>query len=484
MHRATRREWLGLGMLALPCMLYAMDLTVLDLAVPRLTEALRPTSTELLWIVDIYGFMVAGSLITMGALGDRIGRRRLLLIGAVAFGIASLAAACARSAGQLIAARAVLGIAGATIAPSTLAIVRDLFRDPTQRATAVGIWVASFSAGGALGPLLGGILIARLWWGSVFLLAVPVMLALLVFGRRLLPESRDAGAGRIDLASAGLSVVAVLATIYGAKHVAVAGVDLAGTLAISAGIALGIVFARRQAGQADPLLDIRLFRDPSFTVAFLIYVLGAFAAFGTLLEIAQYLQLVLGLDPVSAGLCTAPAGLAFASGSLISPWLSRYIARRRIIAGGLVLGAFGLGVLARVDGISVGQLFFGYASFGVGLSLTFALAVDVVVASAPPERAGAASALAETGSELGGALGIAFLGTLVNLLYRRAMPSDVPAAARETIGGAITTGDHAVIEAGRAAFVHAMHVSCAICAGALLVAAAVSLRAQKRGNSE
>jgi DHA2 family multidrug resistance protein-like MFS transporter len=483
MQRATRREWLGLGMLALPCLLYSMDLTVLDLAVPRLTEALRPSSTQLLWIVDIYGFMVAGSLITMGALGDRIGRRRLLLIGAVAFGVASLAAAFAQSATQLIVARALLGIAGATIAPSTLAIVRHMFRDPAQRATAVGIWVASFSTGGALGPMLGGLLLSRLWWGSVFLLAVPVMILLLVFGRRLLPESRDDRAGRIDLVGAALSIVAVLATIYGAKRIAASGFDLVACASIFVGVALGIGFVRRQTTSADPVLDVKLFHNGAFTVSFLIYVLGAFAAFGTLFEIAQYLQLVLGLDPIAAGLWTAPSGIAFASGSLLSPWLARWIARRHIIAGGLVLGAIGLGVLARVDGTSLGQVLVGYLVFGVGLSLTFALAVDVVVASAPPERAGSASALAETGSELGGAVGIALLGSLVNVMYRSGMPTGVAAAARETIGGAVATAAdlpaplaRPLLDSARAAFVHGMHASCAICAIALLVGAAVALR--------
>jgi DHA2 family multidrug resistance protein-like MFS transporter len=483
MERATRKEWLGLVMLALPCLLYSMDLTVLDLAVPRLTEALRPSSTELLWIVDIYGFMVAGSLITMGALGDRIGRRRLLLIGAVAFGVASLAAAFAQTAAQLIVARALLGIAGATIAPSTLALVRHMFRSPAQRATAVGVWVASFSAGGALGPMLGGLLLTRLWWGSVFLLAVPVMIVLLVFGKRMLPESKDDRAGRIDVGSAALSILAVLATIYGAKRIAATGLDLVACGSIVVGVALGVSFVRRQGGRADPLLDVKLFSHGPFTVAFAIYVLGAFAAFGTLFEIAQYLQLVLGLDPVHAGLWTAPSGIAFATGSLVSPWLARWIARRHIIAGGLLIGAIGLGVLARVDGTSLGQVLVGYLVFGIGLSLTFALAVDVVVASAPPERAGSASALAETGSELGGAVGIAILGSLVNVLYRGAMPANVAETARQTIGGAVATAaelpahlGRPLLDSARAAFVHGMHVSCAICAGALVLGAVVALR--------
>ncbi|HEY5451177.1 MAG TPA: MFS transporter, partial [Polyangia bacterium] len=180
--KAGRREWLGLAVLALPCLLYSMDLTVLHLAVPKLTTDLQPSSSQLLWIIDIYGFLVAGSLITMGTLGDRIGRRRLLLVGAAAFGAASIAAAFSTTATMLIATRALLGLAGATIAPSTLSLIRILFEDPRQRTTAIGIWITSYSVGGAIGPLVGGVLLETFWWGSVFLVGVPVMVLLLIVG--------------------------------------------------------------------------------------------------------------------------------------------------------------------------------------------------------------------------------------------------------------------------------------------------------------
>ncbi|HZA25693.1 MAG TPA: MFS transporter, partial [Dehalococcoidia bacterium] len=195
--RATRREWIGLGVLAIACVLYAMDLTVLHLAVPSLSADLQPSSVQLLWIIDVYGFLVGGSLITMGTLGDRIGRRKLLLIGAAAFGVASVMAAFSTSAEMLIAARALMGVAGATLAPSTLSLIFSMFRDPRQRSVAIGVWISGFSAGAAIGPVVGGVLLEFFWWGSVFLLALPVMALLLALGPRVLPEFRDPQAGRL-----------------------------------------------------------------------------------------------------------------------------------------------------------------------------------------------------------------------------------------------------------------------------------------------
>jgi DHA2 family multidrug resistance protein-like MFS transporter len=308
--RAGRRTWIGLAVLALPCLLYAMDLTVLNLAVPHLSADLQPSSTRLLWIVDIYGFLVAGSLVTMGTLGDRIGRRRLLLIGAAAFGAASVLAAWSTSAQMLIAARALLGVAGATVAPSTLSLIRTMFLDPRQRTVAVSVWITSFSVGGAIGPLLGGVLLEWFWWGSVFLLAVPVMALLLVLGPLLLPEFRDPQAGRLDLLSAALSVAAVLAVIYGLKRLAQDGLGWPPALWILAGLAVGVAFVRRQQRQADPLLDLRLFRNPAFSAALTTNLLSFFVGFGALLFIAQYLQLVLGYPRLrpACGCCPPPPG--------------------------------------------------------------------------------------------------------------------------------------------------------------------------------
>jgi DHA2 family multidrug resistance protein-like MFS transporter len=481
-----------LAVIALPCLLYSMDLTVLFLAVPHLSAALQPSSTQLLWITDIYGFLLAGSLITMGTLGDRIGRRRLLLVGAGGFGAASILAACSTSAGMLIAARALLGVAGATLAPSTLSLLRTMFADPRQRTVAISVWITSFSAGAAIGPLLGGALLERYWWGSVFLLAVPVMALLLVLGPMLLPEYRDPDAGRLDLGSAGLSLAAVLLVIWGLKQLARDGLGLPPALSIAAGLVVGVVFVRRQQTLADPLLDLRLFRSPAFSAALTANVLDFFVAFAALLFLAQYLQLVLGLSPLQAGLWMLPSSLGFIVGSLLTPLLVRRARPALVMAAGMVLAAAGFGLLTQLDpaaGLAV--LVAGSVAFSLGSAPMTTLATDLMVGTAPPERAGAASGISETSSEFGGALGIAVLGSIGSAVYRGQMTEAVPAAvsgeaaaaARDTLGGAVAAAGKlpeqlgaALLDAAREAFTQGLRLSFAISAAvavgiAVLVAA-------------
>jgi MFS transporter, DHA2 family, multidrug resistance protein len=278
--RAGRREWLGLALLALPTMVIGLDLTVLHLAVPSLSADLQPGSSQLLWITDIYGFMIAGLLITMGTLGDRVGRRRLLIIGAAAFGLASVLAAYSTSAEMLIATRALLGITGATLMPSTLSLISNMFKDPKQRAFAIAAWMINFMLGGAIGPLAGGILLEHFWWGSVFLIGVPVMAIVVVLARVLLPEYRNPGAGRMDLPSVALSLVAILGLIYGIKELAKDGVGLAPGVAIGAGLLVGVAFLGRQRSLRDPLIDLSLFRSRRFTGALTVLVLGTVALGG------------------------------------------------------------------------------------------------------------------------------------------------------------------------------------------------------------
>ena len=471
--KAGRREWIGLAVIALPCLLYATDLSVLNLALPALTEDLRPSSTQLLWIVDIYGFMVAGSLITMGTLGDRIGRRRLLIIGAATFGVASVMAAFAQTPMMLIVARALLGVAGATLAPSTLSLIRSMFHDAAQRTFAIGIWGTSFSVGGAIGPVLGGALLGHFWWGSVFLLAVPVMVLLLVAGPRLLPEYRDPAGRRLDVSSAALSLTAVLATIYGMKTIAADGASAFALAAIVAGGVIGAYFVKRQSTLAYPFIDVRLFRLPAFTTALAVNMLGCFMIFGSFLYTAQYFQLMLGLSPREAGLWMLPSALTVTVGSLVAPSIVRRVAPANVIAAGLLLVAAGFGILAQVEARSLALLVAGSVVFSLGLGPVFILTTDLVVGAAPPERAGAAAATSETGAELGGALGIAILGSIGTAIYRagvaKSLVSTIPDAiartAQETLASATglartlpADAGSVVLEAARAAFVHAFHV--------------------------
>ncbi|HYI38677.1 MAG TPA: MFS transporter [Thermoleophilaceae bacterium] len=433
--RATRREWIGLAVLALPCMLITMDQTVLYLAVPALTADLDPSASQVLWITDVYGFLIAGALVTMGTLGDRIGRRRLLLIGGAAFGAVSVLAAFSTSAAMLIAARALLGVAGATLMPSTLSLIRTMFADPGQRTTAIGVWAASLSAGAAAGPLLGGALLEVFWWGSVFLLNVPVMALLLVLGPRLLPESRDPAPGRFDLLGAAQSVAAALALIYAVKSVAGHGAGVGAAVAAAAGVALGAVFLRRQARVPDSMLDLRLFRSRAFSAALATNFLGIFAILGVELFVARYLQLVLGLSPLEAGLWTLPSAVALLAGSTLAPVLAARLGAAPAIVGGSLTAAAGFALMLLVGDTS-GPALVASATVVVALGIAPALTLstDMIVSSAPPERAGAASALSETGTEFGGAMGIALLGSLGTAVAGASTGALVPGMHAAAVG--------------------------------------------------
>jgi MFS transporter, DHA2 family, multidrug resistance protein len=494
--KAGRREWIGLAVIALPCLLYSMDLTVLNLAVPAISADLQPSSTQLLWILDIYGFLVASSLITMGTLGDRIGRRRLLLIGAAVFGVTSILAAFSTSAEMLIVSRALLGLAGATLAPSTLSLIRNMFLDPGERTFAIGVWVTSYAVGGALGPILGGIVLQYFWWGSAFLIGVPVMVLLLIVGPSLLPEFRDPEARRLDISSAALSLVAVLLVIYGLKRFAADGLSWQSGLTAAAGVFVGMVFIRRQRRLDDPFLDLRLFRSAAFSASLAAYTLATFISFGSYIFIAQYLQLVLGLSPLEAGLWTVPLMGAYIVGSLLVPALARRFHSAPVMSGGLILSIVGFLLLARLgSSTSLTLLLVASIVYSLGLSPVVILATDLIVGSAPIERAGAASALSETSSELGGALGIAVLGSIGTMVYRGMMlnnvPADIPASvaqsARGTLGAAVAgaaslpgaAGSELVV-AARAAFSHSFAVvaliSAAIALGTAIMTAVLLRR--------
>lgn len=490
--KATRREWIGLAVIALPCMVYAMDLTVLNLALPAISADLKPTSSQLLWIVDIYGFLVGGFLITMGTLGDRIGRRKLLLIGAVAFALASILAAFSTSAEMLVAMRALLGVAGATLAPSTLSLIRNMFHDERERQFAIGIWITAFSVGSAIGPLVGGVLLQYFWWGACLLVAVPVMVLLLVLGPWLLPEYKDPNAGRLDLVSVALSLAAVLPVIYGVKQLAEHGLGWLPVLIVLAGLAVGVLFVRRQGRLAYPLLDLALFRRPAFSAAIAAYALSCLAMFGLYIFITQYLQLVLALSPLQAGIATVPWALAFVVGSLLAPKLAQHVAPIGILVWGLVAAAVGFAMLTQADGPhGLAVLVAATVVMSLGMAPVFTIGNEMIITSAPPERAGSASAISETSSEFSGALGIAVFGSIGTAFYRNAlgahMPEGVPPEAASvavaTLGGAVATAEtlpgpvgEALLFQARAAFVDVLQTNAAIAAAVVLLASVLAWR--------
>lgn len=445
--KAGRREWIGLTVLVIVTLIISMDMTVLSYALPFITADLNPTSSQLLWITDVYAFVLAGLLIPMGTVGDRIGRRRLLMIGAAAFGAASLATAFSDSPGMLIATRAVMGAAGATLMPSTMSLIRNMFHDENERRMAIGMWAAGFSAGGVIGLVAGGALLQHFHWGAVFEINVPVMVLLLVLAPLLLPEFRNPVAGRLDLLSTLLTFLAVLPIIWGVKQYAADGWSWPPTAAVVGGLIFLILFVLRQRRLADPLIDVGLFRAPAFSAAVVVNVLANFALVGFMFFISQYLQLVLGLRPLTAGLWSLPAaGAAGIGAAVLAPTLAKRFKRAYVASAGLLVAVGGCVVLAQVNGDSgLSLMVIGQALLSGGIAMVLTLSAELIVSTAPPERAGAAAGLSETGSQLGAALGVAVLGSIGTYVYHRQLagaapdgvPADAWATARETLGGAV-----------------------------------------------
>ncbi|BBG04930.1 MULTISPECIES: MFS transporter [Pseudonocardia] len=464
--RAGPREWIGLAVLALPLLVLALDISVLYLAAPALAVDLQPSATQQLWILDIYGFLIAGFLITMGTLGDRIGRRRLLLIGAAAFAVASVLAAFAPTAELLIAARALLGIAGATLMPSTLGLISTMFPDPVQRRFAVAVWMTTFSVGAAIGPLVGGALVDVFWWGAVFLIGVPVMLLLLVLGPLLLPEEHGSRAGRLDPTSVVLSLTAMLPLVYTVKNTAAYGPEAITLVPAAVGLLSGVLFVRRQRRLTDPLLDVALFTRPVFTAAVLVLLVALLAVNGLFFVLPQYLQLVGGASALTAGLWMLPLAGVTVVGSLLTPVLARRFGVRTVVAAAAGLAAIGsllVGLVGAGGGtVAVIVLVSGTV---LGLSPIGVLATDLVIGSVPAARAGSAASISETAGELGVALGVAVTGSVLAAVYtgRLVLPPGLPGEAaersREGLAGAVTAAESlppglgtALLDAGRSAF--------------------------------
>jgi DHA2 family multidrug resistance protein-like MFS transporter len=486
---AGLRSWLGLAVLALPTLLLSVDITVLFLALPNLSAALGASSTEQLWIIDVYGFMIAGLLVTMGSLGDRIGRRRLLLIGAATFGAVSVVVAYSTSPEMLIVARALLGIAGATIMPSALALITSMFPNPKQQGTAIAVFMSCFMGGAALGPIVGGAMLTSFWWGSVFLLNVPIMLLLLVTGPVLLPEFRNPDGGRLDLVSVVLSLAAVLPVIYGLKQLARNGWELLPLLALAVGAAFAVVFVRRQRSHRHPLLDLGLFSRPAFSGAIGIMLFGSVMMSGVSLFFTLFLQLVKGLNPLQTGLWMVVSAISMVVGSMAAPHFAQRVRPGIVLAAGLTVSALGFVMITTVStesGIAVPII--GIAIVSIGAGAFASLGTGLVMGAVPEEKAGSAAAVSETGGELGVALGIATLGSVgtavysVLLIVPDGVPADVAGTARENITGAAAAAARLPAEVGadllgnaQSAFTTALHTVASVSAGIAVLLAIVAV---------
>ncbi|MGP4045220.1 MFS transporter [Streptomyces sp. 2A115] len=485
--RAGRREWTALGVLMLPLLLVSMDVSVLYFAVPQISADLRPSGTQQLWIFDMYAFVLAGLLMTMGSLGDHVGRRRLLLIGAAAFGAASLVAAYANSAETLIAARAVLGIGGATLMPSTMAIIRTMFTDPAQRTKAIAMWSGVMTAGIALGSVMSGFLVEHFWWGSVFLVNLPAMALLLVLGPILLPESRNPKPGRFDLLSVPLSMAAVLPVIYGLKEIPSEGWNVRYVISVTVGLLFATLLVHRQRTIASPMISPELFRGRGFAPAVSLNLLSMFAVMGSAYFTTQYLQSVLGKSSMEAALWgLLPSALVGVAAPTAAALVQRGVNRAYVVSAGFVIAACGYGLLTVAGTDSMWLVLGGAAVIASGLVIVMSQMMDLALGTVPVEKAGAASSVLETGAEFGGALGMALLGSIGAAVYRDEIPGAAPAAAHETLGGALAVAERlpgrsgdALVTAAREAFTSGMQAA-GVAGAVLLLAAAVLAAATLR----
>ncbi|MFD5819638.1 MFS transporter [Streptomyces sp. NPDC127038] len=484
-------RWLALCVLVLAVLLVAVDATVLGLATPYISEDLEPSGTQLLWIGDVYSFVIAGLLVSMGSLGDRIGRKRLLLTGATAFGLISVLNAYATTPEFMILARALLGVAGATLMPATLALIRNIFHDPRERSLAIGIWGATASAGTAVGPVVGGFLLEHFWWGSVFLINLPVMVVLVLVGRRLLPESKSPNPGPWDLISVTLSLVGVIGVVYAVKELAAHGPSAQAFAAGLLGAGALVWFVRRQLTLPAPLLDVRLFRNRGFSGAVLADLFTVLGMSGLVFFLSQFLQLVQGRGPFEAGLAEVPAAVGAVAAGLVAGRVARRFSVRTVVSGGLAAVGLALGALTVLDR-STGYPLLGAALLvvGVGAGFSFTVTADVILSAVPKEQAGAASAVSETAYELGAALGIALLGSVVTGVYAGFTgPAGTPAAAHESLGGAVEAAGHlpeqtadTLLTAARESFVDGLALASGAGAAVLLATAAAAwflLRGQR-----
>ncbi|GAB3839170.1 MFS transporter [Kribbella italica] len=426
--KATAASWIGLAVLVLPLLLITIDGTVLILGLPAISGELSPTGVEQLWMVDVYSLVLAGLLVAMSAVGDRFGRRRNLLIGSVVFAIASAAGALATEPWMLIGARALLGVGGAIMMPSTLSLVRNMFLDRQQRRYAMAVWGAMASVGAAVGPIVGGWVIETFSWQAAFLMNIPVMLLLLLLGPFLLPESRNPELHRIDLLSVVLSLVGMIGVVYAIKSLT-GGKDTAlGIAALVVGVTAVAAFIRRQLRLPTPLMEVRLFKVRYFRGAVIADLLSIFAMVGALVALVQHLQLVLGLGPLQASLWLLPQAIVAATAGFVAASLVRRILPAYVITAGLLIAATGFLLtifLTPTSSPALTATSLALVSLGAGMGL--GLSNDIIMSSVKPERAGQAAATSETAYELGTTLGTAVLGGVLVAWYTKGVSADTDA---------------------------------------------------------
>lgn len=492
---AGPREWAALAVLMLPVMLISIDNTVLTFALPQVSSALEPTGTQLMWLVDIYPLILAGFLVAMGSLGDRIGRRRMLMYGALGFGIASLIAAYSPNPAVLMAARALLGFFGATLMPSTLSLIRNLFVERRQRRLAIAVWGSMFAGGAALGPIMGGWLLAHAWWGSIFLINLPIIAVFLAAGSALLPESRDPHPGPIDLLSIGLSLAAMLPLVMALKEFAAHGLTDLTLAAAGVGVASGVAFIRRQSRLTYPMIDLTLFRNRVFTGAISSNLLSMMAYIGFLFFAAQFLQLVAGLDPMAAAFALVPGLISSIGCGFLAVGLVRVIAPNIVVGASFAFAGVGYAIAAFTGTPSAATIVVAFVLMGVGIGLAETLTNDLMLDAVPAHKAGAASALSETAYEIGAVLGVAVLGSVLTLTYRANL--ELPAqmygpdqAAFDTLGGTMERasmypnmiGDHVRASAVSAFDLAVQHTS-AVAIIIVLMSAVIAWRTLPRTTS-
>lgn len=499
--KATIKEWTGLGILGLTSLAVAIDLFVMLLALPQISTSLHASATQLLWITDMYGFLLAGFLVTMGTLGDRIGRRKVWLMGAAAFAAASLFVAFSQTPGMLIFARALLGIAGAMIMPAALSLIQLMFPDPKETAKAIGIWLSCLIGGTILGPLVGGLLLQHFWWGSVFLVGIPPMIFAVLLGKKFLPEFKDEHAGRLHIPSVALSLSAILPFIYGIKELAIDGWSVVPALVLLFGLICGVVFVRQQAGMRDPLVDLTLFKQPVFTTVLVALLVNTALPGAVMVLTTQYLQLVTGFSPLHAGVWMIPAMLASVVGVILTPRLATKVPLHILIPSGLICSILGLLTLTTtsLDG-GTAPVIIGFALFNLGSVPLITIGTATIIGAAPPQKAGAAAAISQTSNEFGFAFGIAVVGSIGTAVYYHALrpveglSAAANSAAHETFASAIHTAQSlppvlasALLESSRNAFIQEYRVVAllsAVAVAATAVALFVKLKAPRTASKE